>query len=101
MAQGIDNGFVLTGGKIVEIHQPELEPACSEVVLSAFRGVVRWLLDRGDARRQTLVENDFIRLTPETIPEVVQALREWRQVTGMHPPPALVAACARFDPLAR
>lgn len=99
LAPGIDSGFVFSGGKIVEVHQPDLEPACSKVVLSALRGVVRWLIDRGDARATELVENDCIRLTPETIPAVVQALREWRQESGLQPPAALVSACARFDPV--
>lgn len=97
-AQGIQNAFVLRDGKIIEIHQPDLVSACSGIVLEAFRGLVSWLAETGDPRQDRLVANGFINLTPETIPDIVIALREWRERTSSNPDPATVSACAAFDP---
>jgi hypothetical protein len=38
MAQEIRNAFVLKDGRIVAINQPDLQPACTDTVLEAFRG---------------------------------------------------------------
>jgi hypothetical protein len=99
MAEGIDDAFVFESGKIVELRQPELLPACRDIVLGAFRGAVDWLRSRSDPRREALVDGAFLRLTPDTIPDVVALLREWRADTGQAPAPATVSACAGFDPL--
>ena len=99
MAQGIESGFVLRDGKIVELRQPDLEPACTEIVAAALRETAAWLVSVGDPRRTTLVANGFLRLTPTTIPAVVQALRDWRGATKTAPAPVAMSACARFDPL--
>lgn len=98
MAQAIQNAFVLKDGRIVEINQPDLQPACTEAVLEAFRGAVAWLHETNDDRQQRLVENGFIKLTPETIPDVVFLLREWRRETGTMPASATMSACATFAP---
>lgn len=98
MAQPIRDAFVLRAGRIVEIHQPELEPACSETVLAAFRGAVAWLATRGDERLDSLVDEGRIRLTPETLPGVVDLLAAWRDAGNRASDGATVGRCARFDP---
>lgn len=99
MAQGMDDAFVLRDGKIMEIHQPELEPACRDIIVPALRRAADWLVAENDTRAAQLVENGFLRLTPETIPRVVVALHDWRAATGVAPDPAAVSSCARFDPV--
>ncbi|MFT7286533.1 MAG: hypothetical protein ACI87W_000639 [Halieaceae bacterium] len=96
MAQGIRNAFVLRDSRIIEVHQPELEVACRDTVLAAFRGAVAWLIERNDPREEYLVENGFIKLTPATIPEVVTLLREWRISSGGAADPRAMSACANF-----
>ena len=98
MAQAIRNAFVLKDGRIVEINQPDLQPACSSTVLEAFRGAVAWLHETKDARQQRLVENAIIKLTPETIPDVIFLLREWRRETDTMPASAAMSECATFAP---
>jgi hypothetical protein len=98
MAQGIQDAFVLRDGRIVEINQPDLQPACTATVLEAFRGSVAWLHETNDGRQQLLVENGFIKLTPKTIPDVISLLREWRRKTNTMPDAATMSACATFAP---
>lgn len=97
MAQAIRDAFVLRDSRIVAVHQPDLEPACSNIVLSAFRGAVAWLIAENDPRQEQLVENGFIKLTPATIPDVIALLREWRQTSGVKPDPLAMSACATFS----
>lgn len=97
MAQGIRNAFVLRDSRIVEVHQPDLEPACSTTVVSAFRGAVAWITAENDPRQEYLIENGFIKLTPATIPEVITLLREWRHTSGQKPDPIAMSACATFS----
>ncbi|MFK7828675.1 MAG: hypothetical protein AB8B57_02740 [Congregibacter sp.] len=97
MAQGIRNAFVLRDSRIIEVHQPELEVACTDTVLAAFRGAVAWLIERNDPRAEYLIENGFIKLTPATISAVVTLLREWRMSSASSADPKAVSACANFE----
>ncbi len=96
MAQAIQDAFVLRDSRIIEVHQPDLEPACSNIVMSAFKGAVAWMSADNDPRAEHLVENEFIKLTPATIPEVITLLREWRQTSALKPEPSAMTACAKL-----
>ena len=94
-AQPVRNGFDLSGGKIVRIVQPDLNPACSGIAMEGFSGLVAWLETSGDHRAGDLIVDGRLALVPSKIPLIVDALKDWRNSTGWSPQAAAVRECAQ------
>ena len=94
VAQPVRNGFELRGGKIAKIVQPDLNPACTKIALGGFVGLVSWLEETSDYRAATLVTDGRLALKPETIPLIVDALKDWRSASGWKPESEDVRSCA-------
>ncbi|MEE4184787.1 MAG: ketosteroid isomerase family protein [Gammaproteobacteria bacterium] len=96
LAEPIREAFFLANGQIIEVHQPELAPACREVVLAGFVGLTDWLRRADPERAAVLTRAGRIHLTPATIPDVIAAIGDWRSATGWAPARSAVSACAGF-----
>ena len=94
VAQPVRDGFELRGGKIAKIVQPDLNPACTRIALRGFVGLVSWLEETSDHRAPILVSEGRLALKPETIPVIVDALKDWRAASGWKPEGEDVRSCA-------
>ncbi len=95
LADGLDYAFVLEGGKIRSIVQPELKPACMQAMGTGFALLVDWLKDSGDPRRDVLLRDGSLRLTGDTAPILIQAANDWRDASGWGPTQEQAFECAQ------
>lgn len=95
LAEGLDNGFVLEGGKIRSIVQPELKPACMEAMGTGFALLIDWLTESDDPRGADLLRGDSLHLTGDTAPVLIEAIRDWRDRTGWSPTREQAFECAQ------
>ena len=97
LADGLDDAFVLEGGKIRSIVQPELKPACMQAMGTGFALLIDWLKDSDDPRRDVLLGDGSLRLTGDTAPVLIQAAKDWRSKTGWSPTREQAFECAQVD----
>gem|GEM_PF-4122103 len=89
--------FVVRSGRIVEVNQPAIKPACLRAAGDGLRAFVAWLGRRGDPRGAVLAPGGAPRLAVETLPAWIAGVEAWRRTGGWAPVPADAAACARVD----
>ncbi|MCC5869906.1 MAG: hypothetical protein JJU27_15490 [Gammaproteobacteria bacterium] len=97
LAEGLDYAFVLEGGKIRSIVQPELKPACMQAMGTGFALLVDWLKDSDDPRRDVLLRDGSLYLTGDTAPILIQAVNDWRDASGWGPTREQAFECAQVD----
>jgi hypothetical protein len=95
LADGLERGFVFEDGRIRSVYQPELLPACMEVMAPGFAALVGWLQETGDPRANTLLRDGALELTEVTAPLLVEAAVDWRAETGWGPSREQAFRCAQ------
>lgn len=95
LAEGMERGFVFENGRIRTIYQPDLLPACMEVMAPGFVALVAWLQETGDPRADTLLSDGALELTEVTAPLLVEAAVDWRRDTGWGPSREQAFRCAQ------
>jgi len=95
LADGLDYAFVLEGGKIRSIVQPELKPACMQAMGTGFALLIEWLKDSDDPRRDVLLNDGSLHLTGDTAAILIQAVTDWRDETGWGPTREQAFECAQ------
>lgn len=95
LAEGMERGFVFENGRIRTIYQPDLLPACMEVMAPGFVALVAWLQETDDPRAGTLLEDGALALTYVTAPLLAEAAADWRRETGWGPSREQAFRCAQ------
>jgi hypothetical protein len=82
LADGLENAFVIEGGKFRSVVQPDLEPACMQAMGAGFALLVDWLQDSDDPLRDVLLSDGSLHLTGDTATILIQAVTDWHDETG-------------------
>jgi hypothetical protein len=94
MAEGEPEGFVVGGGRILAIRQPEIRTACLAIITAAFDGLATHLRETGDSRAALALNAEGrLNLTPERLRLIVELLEE--RLPEARPPADAAYACAR------
>lgn len=91
--EGVGDAFVIENGRIASARVPEFAAPCQRVMTAAMTDARRWLDERNDRRRATLLPGGVPKVNGETARDWIGALRDWRKATGWTPVAADRDAC--------